>query len=120
MQKATFKDANAQNSELEKFLKNNFRFPSDNSNDVGNFIAQDQKLVDIIYDLPKIISKEFPQCPILIDFMKYTLSKETVLEISIMTPFNGEMSSAKKDLILDEIFKKHDRTQKEYFISMEF
>lgn len=107
-------------AELEEFLNNHFEFPSNNIIDIKNFISEDQKLENIIYDLPNIISKEFPQCPIFIDFMKYTLPDEIVLQISIKTPFDGETSSAKNDLILDEILYKYESPEKHYFITMEF
>ena len=43
------------NNQLEQFLKNHFEFPSDNLNEIQKFIAQDDELEKIIYDLPQIV-----------------------------------------------------------------
>lgn len=113
-------DKNDIDNELGEFLKKNFEIPSDNLYDIEKFISEDQKLVEIIYNLPEIISKEFPQTPVTIDFMKYSLPCEAVLVIAIKTPFDVETSSDKMDIILDEIFKKHESPKNEYFITIDF
>ena len=105
---------------LEEFLKKNFEFPSNNINDIKELIREDYELEKIIYGLPEIISKEFQQSPILLDFTEYTLPNEDVLEIVIKTPYDGEITSNKKDVILNEIFTKYSKTTNEYYISMEF
>jgi hypothetical protein len=107
-------------TELDEFLKTNFEFPSGNLNDICNYISQDAKLERIIFDLPEIISKEFSKSPISLDFMSYTLPDETVLQISIKTPFDGETTSTKKDLIVDELLNNYESPKNYYFISMEF
>lgn len=108
------------NEKHNKFLKSNFEFPSDNIHDINKFICQDPELERIIYDLPEIISKEFLKCPILLDFMKYTLPNEVILQISIKTPFNGEITSSKKDKILQDLINNYNQPKNDYFISMEF
>ena len=105
---------------LEKFLDRNFEFPSDNFDDIKNFISEDEELEKIIYGLPEIVSKEFSESPISLDFTEYCLPDEDILEIVIKTPFDGETTSHKKNLILDEIFTKYSKTTNEYYISMEF
>lgn len=105
---------------LEEFLNRHFEFPSDNIDNIKKFITEDKELEKIIYGLPKIVSKEFPKCPILLDFTEYSLPDEDVLEIVIKTPYDGETTSNKKDIILDEIFKGYSKTTNEYYISMEF
>jgi hypothetical protein len=106
--------------ELEEFLKKHYKFPSNNLKDIENFIGEDDELEKIIYGLPKIISKEFPQSPILLDFTQYSLPNENVLEIVIKSQYDGETTSSKKDHILDEIFTKYSKTTNEYYLSMEF
>ena len=108
------------NDELEEFLKKHFEFPSNNSDDIIAYINEDSILESIICDLPEIISKEFPQCPIKLDLMASALPNEIELEIEINTPFDGETTSDKKDMILEEIFSRYERPTKPYFISMDF
>ena len=108
------------NTGLEEFLKKHYKFPSNNLKDIKNFIIEDDELEKIIYGLPKIISKEFPQCPILLDFTEYSLPNEDVLEILIKSQYDGETTSSKKDIILNKIFTKYSKTKNEYYISMEF
>lgn len=116
------RQANSQNinDELEEFLKKHFEFPSNNSDDIIAYINEDRILESIICDLPEIISKEFPQCPIKLDLMASALPDEIELEIEIKTPFDGETSSYKKDMILEEIFSRYECPTKPYFISMDF
>ena len=95
------------NTGLEEYLNNNFKFPSNNLNEIKNFIGEDNELEKIIYGLPKIISKEFPQCPILLDFTQFSLPNKNILEIVIKSQYDGETTSIKKDIILDEIFTKY-------------
>ena len=103
-----------------EFIKKHFEFPSNNSEDIISYIREDGELEKIICDLPEIISKEFPQSPISLDFTKYSLSDEMELEISIKTPYDGETTSDKKDVILNEIFTNYASPEKYYFISMDF
>ena len=42
---------------LEEFLNKHFEFPSNNLNDIKNFINEDTELEKIIYGLPEIIYK---------------------------------------------------------------
>lgn len=111
---------NKSNYNLEKFLNEHFEFPSNNFNDIKRFISEDDELEKIVYGLPKIISNEFPQSPILLDFSEFSLQNENVLEIVIKTSYDGETTSNKKDNILNEIYTKYSKTTNEYYISMEF
>ena len=104
---------------LMDFLKNHYNFPSDNLNEILDYIEEDSKLERIIYEMPKIISKEFQKSPVSIDFMKYASPDETTLQITIKSPFDGETSGDKEDIILEELFK-YDSPDKHYFITMEF
>lgn len=100
--------------ELLKFLEKSYEFPSDNIIEIRKFIRDDETLENMIRDLPSLISKEFPESPILLDFV------DDSLEISIKSPYDGETTSNKKDIIMDEIFKKHEKPKSDYYISMEF
>lgn len=108
------------NNNLKEFLKSNYEFPSDNSNEILDYIREDQNLEEVIYGLPKIISKEFTNSPVLLDFSEFSTPLKPVLEIIIKTPYDGKTTSNKKDIILGEIFRKYPKTTNEYFISMEF
>ena len=68
---------------LEEFLNRKFEFPSDNLEDIKNFINEDKELEKIIYGLPEIVSKEFSESPISLDFTEYSTSDEDVMEIVI-------------------------------------
>lgn len=116
------RQANSQNinAELEEFLKKDFEFPPNNSDDIIAYINEDSILGSIVCDLPEIISKEFPQCPIKLDLMASDLPDEIELEIEIKTHFDGETTSDKKDMILEELFSRYERPTKPYFISMDF
>lgn len=106
--------------ELKEILNNHFEFPSNNFEDIIKYIHEDNSLETLICDLPKIISKEFPQSPILLDLTEDSLPNENILQIAIKTPYDGETTSHKKDRIMDEIFSKYKSTKKYYYIHMEF
>jgi len=107
------------NSNLKEFLKKHFKFPSQNIYEINDYIKKDDELCRIIYELPRIISKEFKESPIMLDFMKYTNSNESILQISIKTPYDGKTSSNKQDIILEELYK-YKSPEQYYFITMMF
>lgn len=109
-----------QEDNLNEFLKNHFNFPSNNLNQIKEFICKDLKMEKIIRGLPKIIAKEFQNAQITLDFMKYTSPNEIILKIAIRSQYDGETSSKKKDAILDELYSKYESPKQDYFITMEF
>ena len=85
---------------LIEFLKNNFKFPSDNPTDIANFICSDYELEKIIYDLPKIITNELLK---IIDDNSY---RENMIEdLSKVKDILSKHEAAKKvaNIILSEI-----------------
>ena len=105
---------------FENFVKRYYSISQNEVQDIIDYIIEDSKLENIICNLPKIISKEFPKCPVKLGFMDYTLPEEIVLQITIKTPFDGNLTSIKKDRITDEIFSNFESPDKYYFLSMEF
>jgi hypothetical protein len=101
---------------LEQFLKNHFKFPSCNLNDIKNFISKDCELEKIIYDLPNIISKQLNYNKISLDFMKETDSNEKILEIIIYSESESKILLQKENLICDTIINKYPKTILEYII----
>lgn len=84
------------NEKLTKFLKENFEFPSNNLNEIYEFICKDLELEKIIYDLPKIISKEFINTKLTMDFSSNSFEE---IDITIFTDLNGAISSNKQSII---------------------
>ena len=109
-----------QEDKLNEFLKTHFNFPSDNLDEIQEFISEDREMERIVYGLPEIIAKEFPSSPITLDFMKYASPNEIILKISIKSQYNGEISSNKNDRILNCLYSKYKSPKKDYFITMEF
>ena len=108
-----------QNSELEEFLKCNFRFPSNNLKEINKLISKDPEMRDIIYNLPKIISKELACKKLSLDFMKETDPNEKILEIIIYSDLESEILLQKEDFLCDRIIDKYPKTQIEYIILVE-
>ncbi|MBR4447647.1 hypothetical protein [Methanobrevibacter sp.] len=104
---------------LKEFLKNHYEFPSDNLNDIVDFISEDQELEKIVYDLPNLISKEINYRRISFDFMKETDPNEKILEIIIYSDADEKILIKKEDLISDEIIDSYPRTINEYIILVE-
>lgn len=104
---------------FEKFLKNHFEFPSHNMEDILKFIEKDEELEKIIWDMPKIISKELPCNKISLDFMAETDPNEKILEITIYSELESETLLQKEDLICNIIINKYPKTLYEYIILVE-
>lgn len=101
------------------FLKNNFKFPSDNPTDIANFICFDYELEKIIYDLLKIITNELEYSHISLDFIKETYPKEKILEIAVYSKLNYELLLKKEDIIIDGIIDNYPQPMNEYIILVE-
>ena len=104
------------NNQLERFLKDHFEFPSDNLNEIQKFIAQDNELEKIIYDLPQIVSNELTYNKISFDFMKETDLKEKILEMIIYSELESKILLQKEDLICNLLIDKYPKTLFEYII----
>lgn len=73
----------------------------------------------IIYDLPKIVSKEFHKTKILIDFVKYDYPHEKILKIIVKTEFDIETSINKEKILKDIVIDNYNTTKNEFFIRVE-
>ena len=56
--------------ELTEFLTDNFTIPDDNLNEISCFIGKDKELKRILFELPELIKKEFPNDEIQIRFIR--------------------------------------------------
>ena len=104
------------NAPLEEFLKNNFKFPSNNIEEINDFIGNDKEMEKIIFDLPEILSKELQYTTLSINFMKETDSSEKILEIVIYSDLESKILLQKEDLICDILIDKHPKSKLEYII----
>jgi uncharacterized protein YggU (UPF0235/DUF167 family) len=104
------------NSSLEEFLKNNFKFPSSNFNEIKGFIGKDKEMEKIIFDLPEILSKELRYTNLSIDFMKETDPSEKILEIVVYSDLESKILLQKEDLICDMLIDKYPKSKLEYII----
>ncbi len=104
---------------LNTFLKEHFKFPSDNLSEIKNFIKKDSEMKKIIYDLPKIITSELEFNQLSLDFMKETDPNEKILEIIIYSDLDEKTLLQKEDIISDGIIDKYSDTKIEYIILVE-
>lgn len=105
--------------ELNNFLNKHFKFPSDNLNEIKKFIDDDNKMKNIIYDLPKINTDKLDYTHISLDFMKETDPSEKILEIVIYSKLNEDLLLKKEDLISDSIIDDYPPPVNEYIILVE-
>ncbi len=107
------------NSSIFGFLKSNFIFPSNNLNEIADFISGDLELKRMVYNIPELISSEFPNCPVALDFMKFTPPEEKILKIVVKTQGNVEESINKEALLKDKLLDDYNATENEFFIRVE-
>lgn len=93
-----------QEDKLNEFLKTHFNFPSNNIDEIKEFICKDCEMEKIIYNLPEIIAKEFKKNPLSIDFSD---NDKREIEVIIPTSLNGKLSSDKQDLIEDTLYSNY-------------
>ena len=105
-----------ENTSLEEFLKNNFKFPSSNFDEIKEFMGKDQEMENIIFDLPEILSKELQYSNISIDFMKETDTSEKILEIVVYSDLESKILLQKEDLFCDMLTDKYPKSKFEYII----
>ena len=105
-----------ENITLEEFLKDNFNFPSSNSDEIKGFIDNDDEMEKIIFDLPEILSEELQYTNISIDFMKETDPSEKILEIVVYCDLESKILLQKEDLICDMLIDKYPKSKLEYII----
>lgn len=108
-----------QDTNLNLFLKTHFKFPSENLNELNDFINEDAEMEKIIYNLPEIISTELEYKQLSLDFMKETDPNEKILEIVIYSSLDEETLLQKEDLISEEIIDKYPKTINEYILLVE-
>lgn len=90
---------------LNEFLTNNFEFPSNNLLEINEFISKDLELEKIIKDLPEIISKEFSERKLTIDFSNESCEE---IDVTIFTDLNGKISSNKQSKIDNHLFDNYN------------
>lgn len=109
-----------ENISPKEFLKNHFKFPSNNFDELNEFIISDKEMEKIILNLPEILSKELPYRKLSIDFMKETDPNEKILEIIIYSDLESDQLLQKEDLLCDMLIDKYPKTTIEYIILVEY
>lgn len=110
----------ANDNDLKDFLKKNYDFPSNNLNEIKEFIEKDKELEKMVCELADTISNEIIISKISFDFMKETDPNEKILEIVIHTPESDEKSLLEKeDVLIDKIIDKYPKTMNEYILLVE-
>lgn len=90
------------NTNILEFIKNNFKIPDDNLKEISSFIKKDSELEKIIFELPNMIKKEFPNDKLQIRFYDEFTEDELILEVGIFTSF-GEKTSFEKEKKLENM-----------------
>ncbi|MBE6490552.1 MAG: hypothetical protein E7Z83_06800 [Methanobrevibacter sp.] len=110
----------ANDNDLKDFLKKHYDFPSNNLNEIKEFIEKDKELEKMVCELADTISNEIIISEISFDFMKETDPNEKILEIVIHTPESDEKSLLEKeDILIDKIIDKYPKTMNEYILLVE-
>lgn len=110
----------ANDNGLKDFLKKHYDFPSNNLNEIKEFIEKDKELEKMVCELTDTISNEIIISEISFDFMKETDPNEKILEIVIHTPESDEKSLLEKeDVLIDKIIDKYPKTMNEYILLVE-
>ncbi len=105
---------------LNDFLKKHYDFPSNNLDEINDFIKKDIELEQMVCELPDNISSEIVFNKISFDFMKETDPNEKILEIVIYTSeFDEKLLLEKEDILIDKLIDKYPKTTNEYIILVE-
>ena len=105
-----------ENISIEEFLKKHYRFPSNNFEEIHEFVDNDPEMKKIIHDIPEIISNELTYNKISLDFMKETDPSEKILEIVIYSDLESNQLLQKENLICDMLIDKYPKTKIEYIL----
>ena len=93
---------------LTEFLTDNFTIPDDNLNEISCFIDKDKELKRILFELPELIKKEFPNDEIQIRFYEEFKQDELILEIGIFTSFDEKSSFEKEKKLENQLYDKYN------------
>lgn len=108
------------NENFNDFLKKHYDFPSNNFDEINDFIKEDIELEKMVCELPDNISSEIVFTKISFDFMKETDPTEKILEIIIYTSeFDEKLLLEKEDSLIDKLIDKYPKTVNEYIILVE-
>lgn len=104
---------------LMEFLEKNYDFPSNNLDEINEFLLPDMEMEKIIRELPCTVSAELEYEKISIDFMKETDPIEKIIEIIIYSNSNEKTLLKKEDLICDKLIDGQHHALGEYIILVE-
>ena len=105
-----------ENVSIEESLKKHYRFPSNNFDEIHEFVSKDPEMEKIIQNLPEIISKELQYNKISLDFMKETDPIEKILEIVVYSDLESNKLLQTENLICDMLIDKYPNTTIEYIL----
>lgn len=105
---------------LKDFLIKNFEIPNSNTDEIISFIKK-TKIESLIYDLPKIIRTEFYNDKLQINISDEHFENKKILEITVLSSFDGDISVDKENRIYDILYDNYDwNNVDEIFINMEY
>lgn len=101
-------EPNFDNNALSEFLTDNFKIPNNNLSEITSFINKDNELKKIIFELPDLIKKEFPQDEIQIRFYDEFKEDELILEVGIFSSFDEKTSFEKEKILENRLYDKYN------------
>lgn len=101
-------EPNFDNNALNEFLTDNFKIPNNNLSEITSFIDKDNELKKIIFELPDLIKKEFPQDEIQIRFYDEFKEDELILEVGILSSFDEKTSFEKEKILENRLYDKYN------------
>ena len=107
---STFRSKLRYELNFKNFLKKQFDFPSDNVDEVYEFITNKFEMVKMIWNIPTIFHKYSLNSRLSLSFMKYCMPNEKILEIVVKSPFDFDTTNQKNELIIDYMIANYDVT----------
>ncbi|MBQ2666803.1 hypothetical protein [Methanobrevibacter sp.] len=101
-------DLKSNNNDLVELIKNNFKIPNNDLDNIISFIDEDEELKKIIFELPSIIRKEFPDDDMQIKFYDEFQESELILEVGIFSSFDEKSSFEKEKSLENNLYEKYD------------
>lgn len=96
------------NNDIAELIKNNFKIPDNNLDNIISFIEEDNELKKIIFELPSLIKKEFPNDDKQIKFYDEFQEDELMLEVGIFSSFDEKTSFEKEKTLENQLYEKYD------------
>lgn len=100
-------DANNTTKNLKNFIIENFQIPDDDLERICEFIADDNELEKIIFDLPALIQSEISYTKLQIKFYDEFQEDELVLEVTAFASMDMGNILNNEDEFIHKLYKKY-------------